>query len=108
MKSGSHFEQAGNAATQSETPSSRVCDSAQDFQKSGFSRTIATDNADNLALLDFEANVPQCPELLGRTGTGTSHRSKPLHRLTNGAFEGVPQAVASGRLMPEVVPFRKV
>src|SRR5215213_352410 len=108
MKSGSHCEQAGNAAAQSDTPSGRHSDSAQELEKGGFPSAIATDDAHNVALLDFQTNTPQCPEFLSGRAAPPSRRPKPLQRVTHRPFEGMPQAIASGSVMPEVITFGKV
>src|SRR3954467_10296923 len=103
MKAGSHFEQAGNAAAYDDAPAGRLRDPAQDLEKRRFSGSVAPDDTDKLALLDFEVNIAQRPELLGDTTSPSTEGSKPLHRLSHGAIESVPQAISLSRLVSDEI-----
>ena len=106
MESGPHFEQAGNAAAYSDAPFGRLRDSAQDLEKGRLSSPVAANDADKFALVDFEIDVAQRPKLL--SSGPSAQRSKPLRWLPHGAVEGVPQAVAFGRLVPDEIPLGDV
>jgi len=63
MKSGADFQQRRRPAAHGD-PSFRRCgDPAQQFQQSGFARSVVSDNAQTIPLIQFERNVPQRPEI---------------------------------------------
>src|SRR5262249_21321117 len=64
MKTGPHFKQARHPTAKNSPTSRRLGNPAQDLQKRGFSRPIASDDANHLAALDLEAHILQGPEFL--------------------------------------------
>ena len=65
MKSGSHFQQAGDAAAQANFAGGRPRDPADDLQQGRFARSVAADDAQRRAALDVEAYAFQGPAFLG-------------------------------------------
>ena len=65
MKSSSDFEQAGDPPLDLGTALARFCDAGEYLQERALACTVAADDTDNLATLDFEVDVLERPELLG-------------------------------------------
>ena len=61
MKAGPDLEQAGDAAAQHDAALGRLGDAAQDLEQRALAGAIAADDADDLALLDLEADVLAAP-----------------------------------------------
>ena len=64
MKSRAHFEQACHPSAQHNAPFGRLGDAAKNLQQRAFAGSVAADDADDLALFDFEVDVLERPEFL--------------------------------------------
>src|ERR1700756_2476882 len=64
MKSGANLEQAGHTASKRHPPSRWFGDAAEDLEQRAFARAVATDDAQDFALLDLEADILERPEFL--------------------------------------------
>ena len=87
MKSGADFEQAGDAALDRDAALGRLGDARQDLQQGRFAGAVAADDAEDLASLDLEADIPERPELLdcvagddGRPRSMSAVRRQPRAR----------------------------
>src|SRR5260370_4481844 len=58
MKSGPHFQERPYASADDRGAVGRTHDAGQNFQQRALARTITTDDSEDLALLDVEADVP--------------------------------------------------
>src|SRR5262249_37720429 len=61
MKAGADLEQRANAAPQFDLAGGRRGDARQELEEGTLSGAVAADDADNLARIDVEADVAQCP-----------------------------------------------
>ena len=66
MKSGAHFEQRGDAALQAYLALGGFGDAGKNFEEGTFARSVAANDADDIAIVDIERNVVQRPEGSGR------------------------------------------
>src|SRR5215471_12429386 len=57
MKPGANLEQAGHTASKCHPPSRRFGDALRILEQRAFTRAVAADNSQNLALLDLEADI---------------------------------------------------
>ena len=64
MKPGADFEQARDAAAQCDPARSRLGDAREDLEQGRFAGAVAADDAEDLALLDLEADILERPEFL--------------------------------------------
>src|SRR5262249_19879465 len=115
METGSDLEQTGDAPPQCDTPFVRLGNLAQNLQQGGFSSPIAADDAENLALLDFEAHILQRPEFLdvvALNDLSSAHEvGRFARKVSRLAADDVAQggiAFALARLMADEVALRKV
>src|SRR3546814_10376576 len=63
MKTGADFQEAGNAAVESNPTCARFRDAAQYLEQRGLAGAVVADDADAFALADFEIDILQGPEL---------------------------------------------
>jgi len=66
MEAGAYLEQAGDAATDAHPASRGFCDAAENLEQGTLAGPIAADDAQHLALLYFERDIFESPELLAR------------------------------------------
>lgn len=70
VEAGADLKQGGNAATGLDAASGRGGDTGEELQQRGFAGTILADDANDVALLDLEVDVLQCPDILALTLMG--------------------------------------
>ena len=63
MKTRSYFKEAGHTAVDRDPTASGFGNTAEDLEKRGFTRAVATNDPDTIASSDLEADVFECPEL---------------------------------------------
>ena len=105
VEAGAHLQQAGHPTAQADAAGGGLGNAAEQLEKGGLARAVAADDADHLAALDFQAEIPQRPELLGFAALLAGLRTQPSERCTHRLFEHVAQAVALGRLTADLVKF---
>jgi hypothetical protein len=109
----------------------RLGDTAENLEQGGFAGPVASDDADDLALLDFQVHIAQSPEGFGggrsegggrrsevrlwRWGAAIAVRSvracglaKPAPRRQRGVLQDMPQTVIFGSLATNFVALREV
>src|SRR5437867_1917583 len=64
MKAGAHLQEARDPTAQRHATLGRLGDAAQDFEQRALAGAVATDDADDFALLHLEAYILERPELL--------------------------------------------
>ena len=62
MEPGSHFQEAADASIKIDLSGCRLRDARQDLEESRFSRSIAADDANYLALVHVERDILEGPE----------------------------------------------
>src|SRR5688572_18212031 len=62
MKAGSHLEERTHSAMYVGHALCRLRDAGEDFKKRALPRSISADNANDLASIYVEGNIPQSPE----------------------------------------------
>ena len=81
VKAGADLEQAADAAAQPHPALGRLGDAAEDLEQRALAGAVAADDADDLALLDFEAHVLQRPKLLDLVALNDLLAAKEISRL---------------------------
>ena len=81
MKTGADLEQACDAAPQQNSPLGRLRDAAQDLEQRALAGTVAADDADDLALLDLEADILERPEFLDLVALNDLSPANTVDRL---------------------------
>ena len=71
MEAGADFEQGADTAMGTNSASGRTCDAGEEFEEGGFTGTVLTDDADDVALFDLEVDVAEGPDVLGGALRGT-------------------------------------
>src|SRR5215472_6896721 len=117
VKAGADFEQARDAAAERDPPGSRFGDTAQNFQKGALAGAVAADDAQNVALLDLEADILERPEFLNLASLehlpAASGRKRLARKITDLVSDHISQcriafiALGAGR-MRDKVTFRQV
>src|SRR5262245_4580078 len=64
MKSGTDLEETTHSSAQPDLSTRRFGDATEDLEQGARTRAISPNDADHLALLDFEADVLERPDLL--------------------------------------------
>src|SRR3546814_11025487 len=64
MESRSHLQQRGHPAMQARPSRRRVRNPRQDLEQRALARAVLSHDAQNLARLDFQVQVPQRPEIV--------------------------------------------
>src|ERR1700680_5043678 len=98
MKAGPDFEQAGDAATEHPPPLGRFGDAAEDLQERALARAIATDDADDLALLDSEDDILERPELIDLVAREDRAPADDVDSLAREIANFTPNDVAQRRV----------
>ena len=63
MKAGAQFEQRGNPSARDHASAGGLQDAAHHLQESALAAAVGSDQTQHFALLDFEADVLECPEI---------------------------------------------
>ena len=71
MEACADFQQRTDTAMRTDSAGGRACDAAQQFKKCGFAGTVLADDADDVALLDLEVDIPQRPDVFGGAFRGS-------------------------------------
>src|SRR5258708_36180577 len=108
MESGADFQKARDAPVDLNPSSSGFRNPAQDLQQRALSRSVPADDAHDVALLDLEGDVLQCPECLALPRPAVSTLAKPLQRSAHRVFHHVAEAIARGTLMANDVALPEV
>src|SRR5687768_2463825 len=91
MESGANLDQRGEPPVDFERSTSRRHNAAQVLQHRAFARTIMTDDAECLALLQLERHIVQHPEFLGRQRA----LAVPPHCLLHERWNEIAQRIVS-------------
>ena len=70
MEPRSHFQQAGDAAFDSDFAAGGRGNPGEDSQQSALARAIAANDAEDFALFDLKADILQSPDGVGRRTLG--------------------------------------
>jgi hypothetical protein len=85
METSAHLQQGANAAMDPRPSLCWFCYPRENLQKRSFSSTIATYDADRLALLDLEGDILESPDSLG---IPISFAEEIHYGLTQGLISG--------------------
>src|SRR5256885_13057521 len=96
MEPGSDFEQTGGLPLDLDPPLARFRDAGQDLQECALACAVAADYAENLAALDFEVNVLECPKLLFPLGSNRRSSAEQIGRRAGEALGFAGDHVAQG------------
>ena len=64
METGAHLQEAGDAALDVAFPGGGGGDAGEDLEEGAFPGTVAADDAKDFALLDFEGDIPEGPDVV--------------------------------------------
>jgi hypothetical protein len=105
METGSDFEQAGYSTVEFHSPARRLQNARQDLEQGRLSGAVATDDADDLAALDLEIDVAQCPELFQHVALDHGATAQHIGSLAHDAARAANQRLTQDRaVMEPVVP----
>src|ERR1700688_4454403 len=76
MKPGSDLKQASDPTLNPDSAYGRLCDAAKDFQQSGFTGTVPTDNANDVSLVNLKRNIFHGPKIF--VGVSRMRRGKAV------------------------------
>src|ERR1700731_3446410 len=99
MKSGANLEQSGHTASKRHPPSRRFGDAAQDLEQRAFACAVATDNAEDLASLDLEADILERPEFLDLVALNDLSAANNVDSFTGNVADLTPDDVAQSRIV---------
>ncbi len=91
VKAGADFEEARDAAAKGNAAGGGLGDARENFQERGFARTVAADDADDLAPPDVEGDVLQRPKIFfgGRGAAARTAREESAQTVGEPIAQGV-------------------
>ena len=98
VKAGADLEQAADAAAQPHPPLGRLGDAAEDLEQRALAGSVAADDADDLALLDLEADILQRPEFLDLVALNDLSAVEEISRLAHEIARLAPNDVTQRRI----------
>ena len=71
MEAGADFQQGADTAVGTDGTGRRASDAGEELEEGGFTGTVLADDADDVALLHFEVDVAERPDVFGGALGGT-------------------------------------
>ena len=99
VKAGADLEQAGDAAAQHDPPLGRLGDAAQDLEQRALAGAVAADDAQDLALLDLEADILERPEFLDLVALNDLSSANDVDSFAGDVADLTPNHVAQSRIV---------
>ena len=93
MEACSNFEQTGDTALDPDAARARRSGSAEHLQQRALTRTIFTDDTEDFALGDIEADILQCEDIVTRTFFGSVVHLSHLEQWILLALDTVPPSI---------------
>ena len=81
VKAGADLEQARDPTLNGNPPFARLGNAREDFEQRALAGAVAADDAEHLAALDLEADIPERPELLDRVASEDGAAARHVRRL---------------------------